>query len=346
VIVKAHNAHPGTGELVGQAVAKAVKDSNLPGGVFSLLFGAGRVVGQELVADPAIKAVGFTGSRSGGIALMKTAAARPEPIPVYAEMSSINPVFVLPGSIASDSTQLAKDFVASLTMGSGQYCTGPGLLFVPVGGAGDAFINASASAISGVSGQTMLTAAIAEACATGINALASTPGVEKAGAGVPGDTQNSPAPILFTTDAATFATSPELQEEVFGAAGLFVRFNSEAELHSVTESLQGQLTATVHATAEDSDSAARLIPVLERKVGRILFNSWPTGVEVNHAMVHGGPFPATSDSRSTSVGTLAINRFQRPVSYQNLPDELLPAPLQEANPWNLNRRINGTVVSK
>ncbi|MET1155338.1 aldehyde dehydrogenase family protein [Arthrobacter sp.] len=345
VIVKAHNAHPGTAELVGQAVARAVADSGLPGGVFSLLFGAGRTVGQALVADPRIKAVGFTGSRSGGISIMKTAAARPEPIPVYAEMSSINPVFVLPGALAENPGALVRDFVGSLTMGAGQFCTNPGLIFVPEGAAGDAFVQASADAVAEAAGQTMLTQGIADACATGIRDLQAAPGVVPVAEGKPGSTENAPAPALFSTSAGTFIDSPALQEEVFGAAGLIVRYGRESELLEATEELQGQLTATVHYTPEDGGDARKLLPVLERKVGRILFNSWPTGVEVNHAMVHGGPFPATSDSRSTSVGTLAIHRFQRPVSYQNIPDELLPAPVQEANPWQLNRRIDGSVVN-
>ena len=343
VIVKAHNAHPGTAELVGQAVAKAVKDSDLPDGVFSLLFGAGRSVGQALVADPRIKAVGFTGSQAGGIALMKTAAARPEPVPVYAEMSSINPVFVLPGAIADDAAALAGDFVGSLTMGAGQFCTNPGLVFVPEGKTGDAFISAAAGSLSSCAGQTMLTPGIAGAWEEGVKELATADGVEQVAEGTPGATENAPAPRLFSTTAENFAASPRLQEEVFGAAGLFVRYSDPGELATATENLQGQLTATVHYAPGDEAAARELLPVLERRVGRILFNGWPTGVEVGHAMVHGGPFPATSDPRSTSVGSLAIHRFQRPVSYQNVPAELLPEPLQDNNPWKLNRRLDGSV---
>ena len=331
----------------GQAIARAVADSGLPGGVFSLVFGAGRSIGQALVADPRIKAVGFTGSQAGGVALMKTAAARPEPIPVYAEMSSINPVYVLPGAIATPeaAVSLAEAFVGSLTMGSGQFCTNPGLLFVPEGEAGDAFVSAAAAALSREAGQTMLTSGIAEACAAGIARLESAAGVQRVAEGVPGETLNAPSPVLFSTDWQNFTATHELQEEIFGAAGLFVRYPENAALLAASESLQGQLTATVQATAEDTATISDLLPVLERKVGRILFNGWPTGVEVNHAMVHGGPFPATSDPRTTSVGTLAIHRFLRPVSYQNAPDEVLPEPLQESNPWKLNRRIDGTVLN-
>ncbi|MBG6185002.1 NADP-dependent aldehyde dehydrogenase [Arthrobacter sp. CAN_A214] len=344
VIVKAHNAHPGTAELVGQAITQAVQDSALPAGVFSLVFGAGRSIGQALVADPRIKAVGFTGSRSGGLALMATAAARPEPIPVYAEMSSINPVFVLPGALEGDVDKLAADFVGSLTMGAGQFCTNPGLIFVPTGAQGDAFINAADNILKGTPGATMLTPGIAEACIAGITRLREDPTVTALAQGQPGTTENAPAPAVFSTSVESFEKNPALQEEVFGAAGVFIRYTTAGDLTSAAESLEGQLTATIHGTPTDHAALAPLLPVLERKVGRILFNSWPTGVEVGHAMVHGGPFPATSDSRTTSVGTLAITRFQRPVSYQNIPDGLLPAPLQDANPWHLSRRVNGTVT--
>lgn len=346
VIVKAHNAHPGTAELVGQAITRAVEDSALPAGVFSLVFGAGKSIGQALVADPRIKAVGFTGSRSGGLALMATAAARPEPIPVYAEMSSINPVFLFSGTIEKDVDALAKDFVASLTMGAGQFCTNPGLIFVPTGTEGDSFINAAENVLRGTPGATMLTPGIAEACVSGITRLRQDPSVTAVTEGQPGTTANAPAPAVFTTTSDSFKGHLSLQEEVFGAAGIFIRYSTPEDLVEAAEALECQLTATIHGTASDHSAISSLLPVLERKVGRILFNSWPTGVEVGHAMVHGGPFPATSDSRSTSVGTLAITRFQRPVSYQNIPDELLPAPLQETNPWHLNRRIDGTVVAE
>ncbi|RJT80168.1 aldehyde dehydrogenase (NADP(+)) [Arthrobacter cheniae] len=345
VIVKAHNAHPGTAELVGHAITRAVEDSGLPAGVFSLIFGAGTSVGQALVADPHIKAVGFTGSRGGGTAIMATAAARPEPIPVYAEMSSINPVFVFPGAILDDVDTLASGLVGSLTMGAGQFCTNPGLVFVPTGTQGDRLVAAASTALRATQGSTMLTRGIADACAAGVSKLRNEADVTVVAEGRPGPTENAPGAVLFSTTTDTFRDNLGLQEEVFGAAGIFIRYSSEDELLASAEALEGQLTATIHATSSDNTAIAPLLPVLERRVGRILFNSWPTGVEVGHAMVHGGPFPATSDSRSTSVGSLAIMRFQRPVSYQNIPDELLPAPLQEANPWKLNRRVDGTVVS-
>ena len=345
VVFKAHNAHPGTGELVGQAIAKAVTDFGLHPGVFSLVYGPGSSIGQALVADPAIKAVGFTGSQSAGIALMRTAAARPEPIPVYAEMSSLNPVFVFPGALTGDIDALAGQYVAAVTGSSGQLCTSPGLLFAPAGAAGDEFAAAVGRAVSACAGQTMLTAGIADSWHAGAEALGSADNVGVLGQGVEGPSQNSPAPAIFGTSVADFLANHVLHAEIFGAASLVIRYSTVQELVDAATRLEGQLTASLQLTEADYAAAAPLIPALERKVGRIIVNGWPTGVEVGHAMVHGGPFPATSDTRTTSVGTLAIDRFLRPVAYQNLPPELLPTPLQDDNPWLLNRRINGVVVS-
>lgn len=343
VIVKAHNAHPGTEELVGQAIADAASACGLPAGVFSLIFGAGNETGQALVTAPEVKAVGFTGSRTGGLALVRAAASRPEPIPVYAEMSSINPVFLLPGALTRDAGGIAEAFVGSLTMGAGQYCTGPGLVFVPDGDDGDAFVQAVAEAVEGASGQTMLTAAIASAYGSGVERLTRIDGVEMLAEGAAGDRENAPGPAVFATTLRHFADNRELQDEVFGAASLLVRYRDGADLMLIIDALEGQLTASVHLSETDSEDASQLVAGLERRVGRIVFNGWPTGVEVNHAMVHGGPFPATSDSRSTSVGSQAIYRFQRPVAYQDAPAELLPPALQDDNPWRLNRRIDGTL---
>jgi 2,5-dioxopentanoate dehydrogenase len=343
VVFKAHNAHPGTGELVGQAIAKAVADSGLHPGVFSLIYGPGASIGQALVADPAIKAVGFTGSQSAGIALMRTAAARPEPIPVYAEMSSLNPVFVFPGALEGDVDALAQQYVTAVTGSSGQLCTSPGLLFAPAGAAGDAFAAAVGRAVSSCAGQTMLTEGIAGSWNAGAEALGGAAGVDVVGRGTEGATKNAPAPTIFGTQVKDFVSNHVLHEEIFGAASLVIRYNTTEELIEAIHRLEGQLTASLQLTEEDYPTAAPLIPALEQKVGRIIVNGWPTGVEVGHAMVHGGPFPATSDTRTTSVGTLAINRFLRPVAYQNLPQELLPVPLQNPNPWRLNRRIDGVV---
>ena len=344
VIVKAHNAHPGTTALVAAAVNRAVAEAGLPGGVFSVLYGAGTEVGQALVADPRVKAVGFTGSRAGGLALMRTAAARPEPIPVYAEMSSTNPVFVLPASLAGDASGLAAAYVSSLTLGSGQFCTNPGIVFVPSGPDGDPFVKAAADAVAAAQGQTMLTDGIAEAYAVGTSALRVTAGVSVVAQGTAGAGRNAPAPVLASTTAEVFDRTPALQDEVFGAVSLVVRYDDIAQAVAAAERLEGQLTATVQFAEGDEDDARALLPVLERKVGRIIFNGWPTGVEVGHAMVHGGPFPATSDPRTTSVGSLAIYRFQRPVSYQDVPVSLLPEALRDHNPWGLTRRVDGTLV--
>ncbi|MCE8036393.1 aldehyde dehydrogenase (NADP(+)) [Halomonas sp. MCCC 1A11062] len=341
VIVKAHSAHPGTSELVGRAVQRAVEKSGLPEGVFSLLFGSGREVGQALVADPRIQAVGFTGSRSGGTALMKTAQSRPQPIPVYAEMSSINPVFLLPEALKARGAQLAEGFVASLNMGAGQFCTNPGLVIGVKGPELDAFVEASAGAVKQSAAQTMLTPGIHAAYEQGVDRLASNDKVREAARGQVGETAHACQAGLFVTTAQDFLAEPELQEEVFGATSLVIECADLEEVKRVAAHLEGQLTATLQMDDGDLDAAKQLLPILERKAGRILANGWPTGVEVCHAMVHGGPFPATSDSRTTSVGSAAIHRFLRPVCYQALPQGLLPEPLRDGNPWGVSRLVDG-----
>jgi NADP-dependent aldehyde dehydrogenase len=347
VVVKAHNAHPATSLLVGRAVSAAVAEHGLPAGVFSLVFGRGTAVGQQLVSDPRIRAVGFTGSRAGGTALMAAAAAREVPIPVYAEMSSVNPVFVLPSAVSGDRDALAEGFVGSLNGSAGQLCTAPGLLFVPDGADGDDLVGRVAEKLSGAVGLTMLTPQICAARVEGEKRLADVEGVTEVGRGGAGEGANAPAPAVFSTDARTFARTPELSDEIFGAVCLVVRYGSVDELPAVVEGMEGQLTATLHldAGAVAGDGAVRaLLDALELRAGRLLVNGWPTGVDVGDAMVHGGPFPATSDGRSTSVGTLAIERFLRPVVYQNVPAELLPAPVRDDNPWNLTRRVDGAYV--
>jgi 2,5-dioxopentanoate dehydrogenase len=345
VVVKGHPAHPRTGHLVARAVTRAVDKAGLHPGTFSFLLAAadqdGIQLGQDLVADPRIKAVGFTGSRSGGLALVAAAAARPEPIPVYAEMSSINPVVVLPGALVDgDVGALAAAYVGSLTLGAGQFCTNPGLLFLPTGADGDAFLAAAGEALAKTSGHRMLTPGIAEAYAAGVTRVEGAPGVRVIATGQAGDGEHAPAPMLAEAPAELLSGT-SITDEVFGASGVVVRFDDAEDLVPHLEGLEGQLTATVHYAPDDTESARRLLPVLENKVGRILFNGWPTGVEVSHAMVHGGPFPATSDSRSTSVGTLAIERWQRPVCYQDVPAELLPEAVRDDNPWGLRRRVDG-----
>lgn len=338
VVVKAHDAHPGTSELVARAITDAVATSGLPAGTFSLLFGSGPELGIALVTDPRIKAVGFTGSRSGGLALVAAAAARPEPIPVYAEMSSINPVFLLDGALNSRGAELGTAFVGSLTMGSGQFCTNPGLVIAVDGPGLDSFVAAAAEALAASPATPMLTPTIARNYTSGVESLSQE--AELIVRGQAGSETCGQA-ALFTTDAASFLASDALQAEVFGASSLIVRCTDADDVRAVADGIEGQLTVTVHADESDLDAAAKLLPVLELKAGRILFGGWPTGVEVSHAMVHGGPFPATSDSRTTSVGSRAIERFLRPVCYQNVPTSLLPSAIADGNPDKLWRRIDG-----
>jgi 2,5-dioxopentanoate dehydrogenase len=339
VIVKAHGAHPGTSELVARALARAVKQCGLPEGVFSLLYGSGREVGIALVSDPRIKAVGFTGSQSGGIALCQAAQARPEPIPVYAEMSAINPVYLFTGALKARGEALAQGFVASLTQGAGQFCTNPGLVIAVQGPELQQFVSLASDLLQRSPAQTMLTPGIFQAYEAGVSALAEH--AHCLACGLPAQGPNQCQAQLFTTHAQDFLTNPHLQAEVFGAASLLVQCADNAQMRQVTEHLEGQLTATLHLDEGDVEQARALLPALERKAGRLLVNGWPTGVEVCDAMVHGGPFPATSDSRSTSVGTGAILRFLRPVCYQDFPDSLLPDALKQGNPLRLRRLLDG-----
>ena len=345
VIVKGHSAHPGTSELVASAIVAAVAECGLHEGVFSMLVGDSRELGQSLVADPRIKAVGFTGSRAGGTALMKIAAARPEPIPVYAEMSSINPVLLLPGALAARAEALGKEFVASLTLGSGQFCTNPGLVFAFEGPHLETFIKSAGAALGGTPAQTMLTAGIHGAFEKGVERLAGHKIVTTLARGPEPEGKHCGRGALFAVPAGEVQGHPEIMEEVFGASSVIVRCKDVAQMKDVLEHIEGQLTATLHVTDQDYDLAAQLMPILERKAGRILANGWPTGVEVSHAMVHGGPYPSTSDGRSTSVGTLAIERFLRPVCYQDIPDALLPAVLRRGAQDSLPHRYDGVYQS-
>ncbi len=344
VIVKAHSAHLGTSELVGRAIQKAVKDLELPEGVFSLLIGRGRDVGEQLVAHPAIKAVGFTGSRQGGLALTAIANKRPEPIPVYAEMSSINPVYLLPSALQNRGEKIAKDFVDSLNLGAGQFCTNPGLVFAKEGADLDAFVDAAGTAIAEKSAQTMLTPGIYEAYTRGTAEVESVGSVKKVGSGgATNDAPNGAQAALYMATADEFLQNPALHAEMFGPASIIVSISDEAQFLSITETLEGQLTATLQMDEADYKLAASLLPVLERKAGRILANGFPTGVEVCHAMVHGGPFPSSSNSMFTSVGATAIDRFLRPVCYQDIPEALLPDAVKEANPLKISRKVNGVM---
>ncbi|MFI1465111.1 aldehyde dehydrogenase (NADP(+)) [Nocardia carnea] len=343
VVVKAHPAHLGTAELVARAVADAAAATDMPEGTFSQLVGSGYEIGTRLVSDPRIRAVGFTGSRAGGLAIAAAAAARPVPIPVYAEMSSINPVLLLPAALAARGAALGGAFVESLTLGAGQFCTNPGLIFAVDGPGLDAFTTAAADAVTANTGAVMLTGDIAGHYTAAGTALAARNGVAELARGTRPDGAAAANARLLTVDGTAFIADPQLQTEVFGATSLLVRCADTSELIAAVRALEGQLTATVHADSADLPLAATLLPMLEERAGRILFDGWPTGVQVGHAMVHGGPFPATTDARSTSVGTLAIERFLRPVAYQDVPAALLPAEVCDDNPVGVWRRVDGEV---
>ena len=344
VVVKGHPAHPITGSMIAQAISKAVADSGLPEGVFQHLVGPSNELGAALVQNPNIMAVGFTGSRAGGLALTKLAQAREVPIPVYAEMSAVNPVLLLPEALKARGEALGNAFVGSLCMSAGQFCTNPGLVLAIEGEGLDAFLAAAGGAVSEAKPQTMLTTGIAAAYAKGVEKLSAAPGIEQVAKGEEGSRTTGGA-VLFKATAEQFLADKALGEEVFGASSVVVVCKDEAELKTVLEGLEGQLTATLHMDEADEALASRVLPVLERKVGRILANGWPTGVEVCHAMVHGGPFPSTTDPRSTSVGSLAIDRFLRPVSYQNLAQGLLPPELRDdAKGDGAPRLIDGTLT--
>lgn len=340
VVVKAHSAHPGTSELAGRAIRDSAVACGLPSGTFSLLFDAGTEIGGRLVADSRIAAVGFTGSRAGGLALMEITRARPRPIPVYAEMSSINPVLLLPGALAERGRAIGAAFTAAQMLGAGQFCTNPGLILaIDATGVGE-FVAGVRDAYADAIPAPMLTSAIHRAYCAGVAALSANPLVHEALAGREGG-ELTGSPRLFEAQATDFLADRRLAEEVFGAASLLVRCADAEELEAVLCSLEGQLTVSVHAAAADMALAARLMPLLERRAGRILFNGFGTGVEVCDAMVHGGPYPATSDGRSTSVGSLAIMRFVRPVSFQDVPAALLPPSVRDENPLEVPQRVDG-----
>jgi NADP-dependent aldehyde dehydrogenase len=339
VVVKGHPAHPGTSALAAAAIERAVARTQMPEGVFSLVQGRSNAVGAALVQHPAIRAVGFTGSHAGGMALTRLAAERPVPIPVYAEMGSVNPLFLLPGALAEDPETLANGFVGSLTLGCGQFCTNPGIIVAVRGEALEQFLGATAKAVAEVAPGVMLHSGILKAYEQGRQRLASVEGVTEVGASSRADSRAVAA--VYRTTAAVFRANPDLAQEVFGPTSLIVEVDDRADMLGVAEAMAGQLTATVHGTPAELTRQTGLLRTLERIAGRVLFNGFPTGVEVSHAMVHGGPYPATSDSRSTSVGTLAIDRFLRPVCYQNFPSEALPKALRDDNPLKLNRLVNG-----
>jgi 2,5-dioxopentanoate dehydrogenase len=343
VIVNAHSAHPGTAELVGMAIANAAEEMEMPEGVFSLLFSADHLIGQSLVRDAAIKAVGFTGSRKGGRALMDIAAARPEPIPVYAEMSSVNPTFILRDAISQQGNELATKLHESVTNGAGQFCTKPGLVFLPGDQDADGFVSQFVDLVTRTKPVPLLTGGIREAYQNmsehrrdKVEGLTANTEPELSGFCV--------TPSVFQISGNKFLQDRDLDEEIFGPTTLLIRSDSHDGLLEIARSLEGQLTASIHGTERDLVDYEDLIRILETKVGRLIFNGFSTGVEVCPSMVHGGPYPATSDSRSTAVGTRAIKRFCRLVCYQNFPDASLPEELKESNPDDIWRLIDGEMT--
>lgn len=328
VVVKGHPGHPGTGEIVAQAILAAIEKTGMPKGVFSLVQSHSFEAGEALVTHPLIRAVGFTGSFRGGKALFDLAMARPEPIPFFGELGAINPVFVFPAAMAARGETIARDWAGSLNMGVGQFCTNPGVLIVLEGDTATGFSGTATDAMAGAGSGTMLHEGIAQAYRSGVETLSGQPGVTALTNGdQPGGRLGGPA--LFEVSGADFLAQAALSEEVFGPSGLLIRCKDLDEMRAIAAAVPGQLTITLQIDGEDAEAAASLMPVLERKAGRILANGFPTGVEVADAMVHGGPYPATTNFGATSVGTLAIRRFLRPVCYQNLPAALLPEDLRD-----------------
>jgi 2,5-dioxopentanoate dehydrogenase len=346
VIVKGHPAHPGTSEMVGHALREAVRQNNLPEGLFSLLFDSGNRVGISLVKHPLIKAAGFTGSRTAGRTLMDVAAARPHPIPFYAEMSSTNPVFILPGALRERASSIATGLHASFTLGAGQFCTKPGMVFLPNTAEASAFINKLRDLVNQSAPFHLLTQGIRSSYDAAIRARKTLENVELiAEKSSPSNSaEYSVGAALFETDTQSLLRNENLTTEVFGPATLLIRHSSRDELLEAARSLEGHLTATLHGTEQDLREFSDLIAILEHKVGRLIFNAFPTGVEVSHAIVHGGPYPATSDGHFTSVGSQAIFRFCRPVCYQGFPQAALPDELKDANPLRIWRMVDGEMT--
>ncbi|MEC9482916.1 MAG: aldehyde dehydrogenase (NADP(+)), partial [Halomonas sp.] len=338
VVVKAHPGHLITSELVAGAIVRAVEKSGLPHGVFNMIYGDR--VGAQLVQEPAIKAVGFTGSQRGGRALFDLANARPDPVPVFAEMSSINPMFLLPGALEQRGDDIAKGLAGSVTLGCGQFCTGPGLVIAQRSPETTRFIEALGEHIRTLPGQTMLNAGIYDNYYEHIERFKGLAGMHAMAVG-PAEDNQAAAHLFKAEKALLWSQDTPLLEEIFGPSTIVVEVDGPEELVDAARLLDGQLTATVMAEEAELTHQRGLIEILEDKVGRLLFNDYPTGVEVCDAMVHGGPYPATTDARGTSVGTLAIERFLRPVCYQNMPESCLPEALRNDNPHGLLRLVDG-----
>jgi 2,5-dioxopentanoate dehydrogenase len=341
VVCKAHPGHPATSEMVAAIILEAAKATDMPDGVFSLLQARQNQASIQLVSHPAIKAIGFTGSLTGGKALFDAAAKREEPIPVYAEMGSVNPVFILPEIIQQQPDTLAAKLAASNLLSAGQFCTNPGIIVSIEGPATQQFSQHFSQCIQNAGADDMLTSGIANNYYKHIQQLQQSPNVTALAQGKINDGALQATPYLFTVSAKTVLAQPTLLEEVFGPSSIHIMAANEAELYAVATQLSGQLTTSIWGTENDLAANANLVQILELKAGRIIFNNVPTGVEVTHAMVHGGPFPATTDSKTTSVGTNAIYRFTRAVCYQNCPQHLLPQALQNNNQQLVWRLVNG-----
>lgn len=343
VIVKAHPSHPGTDEMVSHAIISAAQKTKMPDGVFSMLFSDEKTAIQ-LVTDPAVKAIGFTGSRKGGMAIFNAAVNRAEPIPVYAEMSAVNPVILMPNAVAANANGIAQGLVASVTMGVGQFCTNPGLVFMVNDDNAAGFLNTLSDGFKNAMPGTMLSANICANYYSGVDKLKSTAAVTSlAHSSTAADVAKTEAlPYVFTVTQKDFIADKQLSHEVFGPATLIVLCKTVDEIGEILKDMEGQLTATIHAAGADEKQIQPVIDLMKEKAGRVIFGGFPTGVEVCDAMVHGGPFPSTTDGRSTSVGTAAILRFVRPVAYQNFPTHLLPDALKNNNPLHILRKVNGT----
>jgi alpha-ketoglutaric semialdehyde dehydrogenase len=340
VVVKAHSAHLKTGKLIATAVMRAAMKSKMPEGIFANIETNSREIGKVLIQHPHTKAVGFTGSFIGGKALFDWANERKEPIPVFAEMGSINPVFLMPGKLKESAADVAKQYAGSITMGVGQFCTNPGLLIGVESEGLKTFIKVLGEEITKTNPGTMLHPGIFKSYVENrANALAQEE-VETVAVSATEPQLNQGSPTVASASGQAFLNNPVLHREVFGPYSLVIRCKDIAEMTEVVKKLEGQLTATVMATPGDISNNEELTEVIKDKCGRYIFNGVPTGVEVCLSMHHGGPYPATTDSRYTSVGADAIKRFARPLSYQSWPDEFLPAELKSSNPLKIWRTVN------
>ena len=342
VLVKTHPNHPGTSEMVSKEIVKAIRQSKMPEVIFSMIHGMSYDIGLMLVKNPVTRAVAFTGSLPGGRALFDSATSRPDPIPVYAEMGSVNPVFVLPEAMKKNYKEIAEMVGKAVLLGVGQFCTNPGLIFVMKDSNSEDFARMLADITSKEPMGSMLYPGIFESYESEIHNFLKTPGVDLVGSSsLSSDAlMNKPSSFVLQTSGENFLQKKHLSNEVFGPSTLIVQCKTKDELLSVAKSLEGQLTSTLHATQKDIEKYLTLIPILKSKSGRLLWGGVPTGVEVCASMFHGGPYPATTDVRSTSVGTSSIKRFLRPVCFQDFPQELLPVELRNKNTRRIMRLIN------